>query len=94
MPLLEKGAGHWSRAIVARVPWSMPQDSVHYHCRVPTAVNRTMGHTCGNPNPSDFVLAKGDAAQLAVLQHDQIDAATQHHELISLLAVAEQLRLF
>jgi hypothetical protein len=57
----------------------------------PAPIDGAMGHPGGDPDPEALVLPQGDAAQLAVLEHHQIDRSAQHEQLIGLEAVAEEL---
>ena len=50
-----------------------------------------MGHTGRYAQPDRFVIPQVNATQATVLQHDQIQAAADHLQLIDLKAMAKQL---
>lgn len=86
--------GDGARVVVAGIARAMTQDGIHHHDGTTAVVDGAMGDSRGNADPVGFVFSQCDALEEAILQNDQIDAAAQHHQLVGLMPVAEQLRLF
>lgn len=68
----------------------MAQDSIHNHGRSGAPVDRTVGYTGRHTHPSGFILTQMNASQALLLQHNQIEAAADHQQLIGLMAMAEE----
>ena len=84
---------HRPGQVVAAITGSVPQHRVDDDGGHGAAVDRAVRNARWNAHPGGLVLPQTDALQTLVLQHDQIDAASQHHQLIGLMAMAEQFRL-
>ena len=68
----------------------MTQDCVHHGCDLTIADDGRMRNTRRNANPGSILLLQADELKPAILENDQIQAAAQDHELIGLMAMAEQ----
>ena len=68
----------------------MTQNRVHHGCGLVVADDGCVRNTRWNANPGSVVLLQADDLKLTIPEKDQIQAAAQDHELIGLMAMAEQ----
>ena len=71
----------------------MTLDGIHQHHAFTGAVDRCMGDAARDPDPQAICVAEMDAFESFVLQNHQVEAATQNHQLIGLIAMAVKIRI-
>ena len=82
-----------SSLVIARINWAMALDGIHQHHAFTGAVDRCMGDVVRDPDPKTICVAEMNALESFVLQNHQVEAATQNHQLIGLIAMAIKIRI-
>ena len=92
-PLLLKKIRDGSGFVIARINWTMALDGIHQHHAFTGAVDRCMGDAGRDLDPKTIGVAEMNALESFVLQNHQVEAASQNHQLIGLIAMAIKIRI-